>query len=453
MNAAEIERCVRAFGDALPLPEEARQACIDAACGGDAELARQVRALLRGHARAGEFLEPPRLGRLLPARLFASAHAGRREGSVVGGRYRLGGRIGSGSVGEVRVGEDLLTGEKVACKLLRPALGEHGLRREIAALRLLRIPGVVRMIDDGTEGDTPYIVMDLVTGAPFPGVELPAPWRSVAATAVALLETLDRIHQAGFVHRDLKPGNVLVDAEGRPTVLDLGLALHPGRPSRDEGIVGTPNYLSPEQLRGEPATPASDLFSFGVMLHEVLTGDLPQTACRFAATGAPCAPPAPRKSVADCPKAVADLVARLLKPDPEDRPRIAAEALRLLATVSPRRSPDRLTWLGDDAIVRAIVSAAERGESVDVCGGPGSGRTRCLDEAAARLERAGNSVLRFRPGEGFGCLLDAAESAVLDSVDVAKATARARLHDVLGQGAAAFADDWERLEPWVRDVL
>lgn len=335
---ADWQRCKDVFGEVLRLPEEARQDRLDAACRGDEGLSRAVTELLEGHARSGSFLDPPVLARSLHARLFLGSRAegpagDQVEGAVVAGRYRLAERIGSGASGDVRAAEDLLTGERVACKLLRCPWGEgpqQGFRAETAALRMLRIPGVVRMIEEGTEDARSFVVTDLVDGTPFPGVPRPAPWQRIAETVVSLLETLDRVHQAGFVHRDLKPANVLVDAGGRPTVLDLGVALHPREAGRADGaVVGTPKYLAPEQLRGEAATPASDLFSVGVMLFEALAGRLPHVAeihgelllARLRA------PPTLRDLAPECPAAVADVVARLLKPDPADRPRTASEAL------------------------------------------------------------------------------------------------------------------------------
>ncbi|MEZ4299014.1 MAG: serine/threonine-protein kinase [Polyangiaceae bacterium] len=196
-------------------------------------------------------------------------------------RYRLLRVLGRGGHGEVWEAEDRLTSTLVAVKLLRSSGVEPArVRREVSALRLLRIPGVVQMLDEGVDGDTAFVVMERVQGDPFPGHERRA-WADLAPAATSLLETLSRVHQIGVVHRDLKPQNVLVDPQGRATILDFGLSLGAslGQALSEEGsVAGTPDYLSPEQLLGTQVTPATDLYSLGVMLFEALSGRLPHEA-------------------------------------------------------------------------------------------------------------------------------------------------------------------------------
>ena len=143
---------------------------------------------------------------------------------MLAGRYALGKSIGSGGQGSVYEGEDLLTGEEIAVKIL-PVLSTAAQRRvnlEITALRWLRMPGVVQLRDDGVIDDMIFVVMDRVRGRQFPIG--PMPWRVLKPLALSLLETLDAVHAAQVLHRDLKPTNILMDSDGRPVLIDFGLA-------------------------------------------------------------------------------------------------------------------------------------------------------------------------------------------------------------------------------------
>lgn len=231
-----------------------------------------------------------------------------RVGHSLGGRYRLRKVLGRGSFGQVWSADDTLTGARVAIKEL-DAIGSKALaaiRRELTALRWVRLPGVVRLLDDGFEGDAFFIVMTYVAGAPFPG-EAVERGAALEARAARLLEVLHRLHCAGVIHRDLKPANVIVDAQGRPTLLDLGLAR--GRavwPAVEGRFEGTPRYAAPEQRLGQTDA-RSDLYSVGIML-------------RMAAEHLIDAAPPP----------LARLIAGLTEARPEDRPQSALAALRLL---------------------------------------------------------------------------------------------------------------------------
>jgi hypothetical protein len=289
-------------------------------------------------------------------------------------RYELLRVLGRGGHGDVWEATDHLLGASVAIKLLDAGAGEPArIRREVAALRLLRLPGVVRLIDEGFERGIHFVVMERVEGLPFPGKAPRGSWAALAGPTVRLLQTLGRIHAAGIIHRDLKPDNVLVDAAGEPTVLDFGLShggalgggLTPG-----DAVLGSPAYLAPEQILGRAVSAETDLYALGVMLYESLSGRSPHPGDDFPAIMrarlTQAAPPL-HTLAPGTPEVIARLVDRLLARAPADRPRSADEILDAIHDVRARTGasaprpttepdlvplfagPNRLFHLGEDA--------------------------------------------------------------------------------------------------------
>lgn len=359
------------FVDALEQPRADRRDYVRRRCGGDRELEAFVLDLLTDPDPREDsdfdddrFLEPPDVSELPePSVVFEGASgvedASRpsggprsavrtpyRPGEIVGRRYRLGSVLGRGAGGEVFVARDELLDREVAVKILegfrRPDLDR--VRQEIAALRLLRLPGVVHMVDEGTDRGHPYIAMEVAVGARFPGaIDGPCAWSDLVRPLVALLETLERVHVAGFLHRDLKPSNVVVDEAGRVTVLDLGLAWRAvsDDESGPDSRVGTPAYMAPERHDGSSASVRSDLYSVGVMAVEALAGRRPEND-RDARR---------RLAQLDLPADARRLLAALLAEAPDDRPASANEALDLIGgEVRDRldRVSGRLARLGLD---------------------------------------------------------------------------------------------------------
>ena len=262
------------------------------------------------------------------------------------GRYQLEGRIAAGGMGEVWRARDTLLGRIVAVKLLRPEYADSPefrdrLRWEGRHAGLLSHPGVVQVhdYDDGSAGGVPYLVMEYVEGPSLAAVLRAegtlSPCRVLGLVAQAA-EALACAHAAGIVHRDMKPGNVLVDG-GQVKITDFGLAraVDAVPMTRTGLVIGTPAYLSPEQVAGRAATPASDLYGLGVIAYECLTGRPPfqgnALAVALAHRDRPL-PPLP----GTVPGPVAKLVAALTAKNPQRRPgdalAVADWARRVLAS-------------------------------------------------------------------------------------------------------------------------
>jgi eukaryotic-like serine/threonine-protein kinase len=184
------------------------------------------------------------------------------------GRFYVLRRLGEGGMGVVYLGYDEVLDRRVALKLLRPGLGAHDwLLREAQALGRLAHPNVVAVHEVGEHQGRPFLAMELVDGptlAAWLAAE-PRPFSTVLPLLLQAGRALGAAHQAGLVHRDFKPENVLI-SDGRPRVVDFGIAALAGQ----SGVMGgTPGYMAPEQLRGEPATAASDQYAFAVTLRRL----------------------------------------------------------------------------------------------------------------------------------------------------------------------------------------
>ena len=207
-----------------------------------------------------------------------------RHEQVLGGRYRLARRVGSGGMASVYEGEDIHLGRRVAIKVLHPqyeadAGAVSRFEREARSVARLVHPGIVAVYDVGYDGDRHFIVMEYVEGQSVKELLRGGPL-SVDRTidvGAQVARALDYAHQLGVVHRDVKPHNILLTPDGAAKLVDFGIALARDVASLTDGgaILGTAHYLAPEQARGEPATSASDLYQLGVVLYEMATGRPP----------------------------------------------------------------------------------------------------------------------------------------------------------------------------------
>ncbi len=263
------------------------------------------------------------------------------NGEVLAGRYRLLTLLGRGGAGEVWQADDTVLARQVAVKLLRSLEGDpmdavQRFRAEAQSAARLTHPNVVATYDVGTEGDHVFLVMELVQGP-----DLAQLMRTSGLPAADLVEdialqgarALDAAHAAGIVHRDVKPGNLLLAPDGTLKMTDFGIAKSAGNETTGLGVLlGTASYVSPEQVRGEPATAASDWYSFGCVLHELLTGTPPFTGPTVdVVMRQHLDVPPPPVTRADVPAELSNLVTHLLAKDPADRPSSEHDVAALLA--------------------------------------------------------------------------------------------------------------------------
>ncbi|HEX8756146.1 MAG TPA: tetratricopeptide repeat protein [Steroidobacteraceae bacterium] len=303
MEPERWQQVKAALGEALSLSGRSRDTYLERLGAADPALRAELESLLEADRDAGTgFLESPAAA-VLDAPVPESPHAGRRLGP-----YRLLEEIGTGGMGEVyraaRVDEEYE--HEVAVKLVRAGadtqfIGQR-LRTERQILAAFQHPNIARLLDGGTtEEGIPYLVMELIAGLPITEycdrhrLDVEARLRLFLLVCSAV----QYAHQRAVIHRDLKPSNILVTAEGAPKLLDFGIAkiLEPGTvPVRADLTINavrllTPDYASPEQLKGEPVTAASDVYSLGVILYELLTGIKAHGGCgrmmRSAASSVP----------------------------------------------------------------------------------------------------------------------------------------------------------------------
>jgi serine/threonine-protein kinase len=206
--------------------------------------------------------------------------------TVLVARYQLESRLGKGGMSSVYVAEDVTGGNPVAIKLLTRALQEHPLAlarfmNEVGLMAHVKHPNVVEMIDYGTtEEGLAYLIMPLYEGEDLRTTlrrSGPLPWPRARNLLLQLCEALEAVHAQSIVHRDVKPSNclrVVEDEQERIKLLDFGVARRIGS-GPEESVVGTPEYMSPEQARGEPVDPSTDIYSLGIVLAELLTGCVP----------------------------------------------------------------------------------------------------------------------------------------------------------------------------------
>jgi tetratricopeptide (TPR) repeat protein len=353
-----------------------------------------------------------------------------RDGDLIGqklGSYRIEGHLGRGSMASVYRARDVLTRAEVALKVHTRKENEASKRRffqEARAANLLRHPSIVEVYELGVDGETSFIAMELVRGAPLAQVLQAGalPWQEVVRLTMRIASALGHAHAAGVMHRDLKPSNILLTPEGQVKLVDFGLAKRVGAmPDAGEGatvwdwadvhtqpgaVLGTPAYMSPEQARAAHVDARADVFSLGVVMWEALAGRVlfrratPASTLRAILTETP---PLLEALVPDVPAWLTALVTRALMKLPEARFEDARELLTELKTHADRlegglevalsRIAERHSMILEEP---AFVGRARELDLLEsalspitgtavVVGLPGSGRRRLAQQALGML--------------------------------------------------------------------
>jgi hypothetical protein len=335
----QFARLKMVFQDALDQPSEIRRAWLREECGGDTALLREAESLLATFDTAGDFLEgaaqvdPVDLDTLPP---------GTRIGS-----YEILDEIGRGGMGIVYLAEDVRLGRRVALKSLPAAVAaerdlRERLRREARAAATISHPAVATVYALEEVGDDLFIASEYVQGDTLRDLILRGPLAPERAREIAadIAAALAAAHEAGVIHRDLKPENVLIRSDGSVKVVDFGIAHVEGsdasRLTQTGFALGTPAYMAPEQLLGRAVDPRADVYSWGVVLSEMLLGRHPLDPAAGASAKAL---EGPWRTVID----------RCLQPDPAARPNARELVRELAADNVPRAAssdpaPTRWWW-------------------------------------------------------------------------------------------------------------
>ena len=283
-------------------------------------------------------------------------------GQVFGSRYELISRIAIGGMGEVWKANDSVIGRTVAIKILKDEyMGDSGFRERFRAearhAALVNHEGIANVFDYGEEEGSAYLVMELVPGEALSSIierEKILPSSRVLSIVAQTASALHAAHQAGLVHRDIKPGNLLITPDGSVKITDFGIArLADQVPLTATGqVMGTVQYLAPEQAGGKPASPATDVYSLGIVAYEALAGKRPFRGESQVAIAMAQIKETPPELPSSIPSAVRALVMSCMAKKPEGRPASAHDLSQAALALSR----------GDDASALALIPAQETSE-------------------------------------------------------------------------------------------
>jgi len=358
MDSERWRRVNRLFHQTLELSPEERAGFLNQACADDLSLIEEVCDLLAAHERSGSFIDSP---------AYKAAYGMLAEDAVslaIGEQlnsYKILSRIGAGGMGEVYLAEDTRLDRKIALKVL-PSIFTHDARRlarfrtEARAAAALNHPNIATIYSIEENAEEHFITMEYVDGKPLSDTGFRQAWdlSLFFNRFVPLADALAHAHEHDVIHRDIKPGNIMIASTGIPKLLDFGLA-RISRQGPDDGpaidrqisietgMMGTPAYMSPEQSKGEPVGSATDIFSLGIICYEFLTGQHPfaseskEAMQQAIATKTPIAPSQIR---AEMPAALESLILQMLDKDAGRRPDAAEVHRRLKQLADEQRRQD-----------------------------------------------------------------------------------------------------------------
>ncbi|MEO8519370.1 MAG: serine/threonine-protein kinase, partial [Dermatophilaceae bacterium] len=262
------------------------------------------------------------------------------EGTVLSDRYALTERIAVGGMGEVWAATDTVLERTVAVKLLNPALSQESdfterFRAEARHTAALQHPNIATVFDYGEDDGTAYLVMELVPGRPLSQIiaeRAPLPAQETVSILIQAATALAAAHESGVVHRDVKPANIMVTPDGTAKLTDFGISrIVDSAPLTQTGqVLGTAQYLSPEQALGQSATAASDIYALGIVGHEMLTGVRPFDSGSVVSTALAHVNQPPPPLPETVPAGLREVIGSALAKDPADRPGSAAEMAHAL---------------------------------------------------------------------------------------------------------------------------
>jgi serine/threonine-protein kinase len=413
-------RIDRLFHEALSHPSETRHAFLRQACGGDEELNRELTALLESQKNAGSFLEMPAMH--IAAKGLGGLEDGQLSpGTLIAGRYTVGGLVGRGGMGEVYRARDNKLDQFVALKLLSAALRNNALalialHTEVRLARQVSHPNVCRVHDIGEADGLHFLTMEFIEGDNLANVlHRDGPFSQDKGLKIArqICDALSAAHERGVLHRDLKPVNVMLRDSGDVVVTDFGLAALAEGMNAAESRSGTPGYMAPEQAEGGNVTVRSDIYALGLVLHEIFTG-------RPASERTPVKNPKIERAISCC-----------LERDPECRPATALAVASLLPGGDPLQiaidagqtpPPEMVAASGEKAgiNVRSALICVIAALIVMFCLLRVGGRPQVLNRAPlhlppealaakARQIAAEGGYSQWPQGRGFGFLYDNAQ--------------------------------------------